>query len=112
MNGIDATTGKALSGIDHLRQSVADIVTTPIGSRVMRRDYGSRLPDLVDRPVNATWIADAYAWTAEAIAHWEPRLRLDSVTLAGLDDAGRPVLDLAGVYLPDGQPITLEGILI
>lgn len=39
MNGISATTGRPLSGIDHLRQSIRDILTTPIGSRVMRRLY-------------------------------------------------------------------------
>ena len=50
MNGINAHTGQALSGIDHLRQSIRDILTTRIGTRVMRRDYGSRLPTLVDTP--------------------------------------------------------------
>jgi hypothetical protein len=44
----DKETRKALEGIDHLKQSIIDILTTPIGSRVMRRDYGSRLFELVD----------------------------------------------------------------
>jgi Bacteriophage baseplate protein W len=47
MNGIDASTGKNISGLAHLRQSVRDILSTPIGTRVLRRDYGSRLPRLV-----------------------------------------------------------------
>ena len=51
MIGLNATNGQALSGLDHLRQSIRDILTTRIGTRVMRRDYGSRLPDLVDSPV-------------------------------------------------------------
>jgi len=38
MTGIDASTGKALGGIAHVRQSVRDILTTPLGTRVMRRD--------------------------------------------------------------------------
>ena len=42
MNGINATTGAALSGMDHLRQSIRDILTTRVGTRVMRRAYGSR----------------------------------------------------------------------
>lgn len=53
MNGMDATTGKPLSGDAHLAQSVADILTTPIGSRVMRRSYGSLIPSLIDAPINA-----------------------------------------------------------
>lgn len=48
MLGINAQTGQPLSGIDHLRQSIRDILTTRSGMRVMRRDYGSRLPALVD----------------------------------------------------------------
>ena len=55
MNGINAHTGQALSGIDHLRQSIRDILTTRIGTRVMRRDYGSRLPTLVDNPMTQGW---------------------------------------------------------
>lgn len=39
-SGMSRHTGAALDGADHLAQSVADILGTPIGSRVMRRDYG------------------------------------------------------------------------
>lgn len=112
MKGTDAMTGRGIEGLHHLRQSVSDILTTPIGSRVMRRDYGSRLFELIDRPVNAGWIADAYAYSAEALDTWEPRLKLESVVLSEINDEGRPVLALSGVYLPDGQPVTLEGIVL
>jgi hypothetical protein len=53
MNGMDATTGKALSGIAHLAQRIGDILGTPIGTRVMRRDYGSLWRELIDQPTNA-----------------------------------------------------------
>lgn len=43
MNGVNSRTGKRLSGVAHLRQSVRDILTTPVGSRVLIRDYGSEL---------------------------------------------------------------------
>ena len=48
MLGINAYTGESLSGLDHLRQSIADILSTPLNTRVMRRDYGSRIPELID----------------------------------------------------------------
>ena len=35
---MNRNTGRAVAGLEHLRQSVADILTTPVGSRVMRRD--------------------------------------------------------------------------
>lgn len=49
MLGMDRNTGKLLSGTDHIRQSIVDILTTPLGTRVMLPEYGSKLFDLVDR---------------------------------------------------------------
>ena len=109
MNGTSATTGKALGGIDHLRQSIRDILTTPLGSRVMRRDYGSRLFQLVDAPMNRSTLLDIYAATAEAIARWEPRFKVQSV-VASSAAPGSVTLDMTGEYLPDGRQITLDGI--
>jgi phage baseplate assembly protein W len=45
MIGTNATSRKPLAGIEHLRQSIRDILTTPIGSRIMRRDFGSGCSD-------------------------------------------------------------------
>ena len=75
MAGMSRTIGDALGGFDHLRQSIADILSTPLGTRVHRRDYGSRLPRLVDRPINQSLVADMVAACAEALDRWEPRLR-------------------------------------
>ena len=111
MEGINAATGKRLGGIAHLRQSIRDILTTPIGSRVMRREYGSRLFRLVDAPLNRSTLLDLYAATAEALDLWEPRIRLISVAAISTN-AGSIELDLVAEYLPDGQTITLDGIVI
>lgn len=48
--GMNRATGAAIADLDHTRQSLSDILGTPIGSRVMRRDYGSLLSDLIDQP--------------------------------------------------------------
>jgi phage baseplate assembly protein W len=109
MHGIDAKTGKRLSGLDHLRQSITDILTTPLGSRVMRREYGSRLFYLIDAPMNRGTLLELYAATAEALAKWEPRLRLEQVRAASAEP-GRVILDLTGLYVPAGRVITLDGI--
>ena len=45
-------TGVAVDDADHIRQSVRDILTTPLGSRLMRRDYGSEIFALIDQPQN------------------------------------------------------------
>lgn len=111
MDGLNATDGKRLGGMEHLRQSIRDILTTPLGSRVMRRDYGSRLFELIDAPVNRETIIDIYAATAEAIARWEPRFQTTRVVITGAQP-GRVELDLIGNYLPDGKIITIEGVVI
>lgn len=109
MRGVDALTGKSLAGIDHLRQSVRDILSTPIGSRVLRRDYGSQLFRLIDAPLNRSTVMDLYAATADALQRWEPRFKLTSVK-ASMSTPGAVVLDLSGIYLPEGRAITLDGI--
>ncbi len=109
MIGINAHTGTPLEGLGHLRQSVRDILTTPIGSRVMRRDYGSRLPELVDAPMNEATRLDLLTATVEALSTWEPRLEVLSVDTS-TDAAGVVALSMVGRYLPDGQEITIDGI--
>lgn len=109
MNGIDASTGKPLSGLAHLRQSVRDILTTPIGTRVMRRDYGSRLYRLVDAPMNDATRLDMMAATYEAIETWEPRLELDTIAVE-MPEPGGVVISVFGQYVPTGEQVALDGI--
>ncbi|EGG93498.1 hypothetical protein IMCC1989_1154 [gamma proteobacterium IMCC1989] len=111
MKGTSNTTGQELKGHAHLRQSITDILTTPIGTRVMRRDYGSRLFDLVDAPLNEETIAEVYVATVEALQKWEPRLKVLQVNVLTIDN-GHVTLDLIGEYLPDGKEIKLEGLVV
>ena len=89
MIGMDNSSGRTLSGTAHLAQSIADILSTPLGSRVMRRDYGSLLFELIDRPINGAVRMLIHAATAIAIRKWEPRLKLTRVSLSngGADGA-------------------------
>ena len=96
MLGIDRTLGLALDGNAHLAQSVGDILSTPIGTRIMRRDYGSMLFDLIDQPLNAATRLLVFAATALAIKTWEPRLRLKSVGLSGDNARGELTVDITG----------------
>jgi len=109
MLGISGETGRPIDGVDHLRQSVTDILRTPIGSRVLRRDYGSRLFELIDAPANQSSLMDFYAATVDALARWEPRMRVDKVN-ASMPEPGRLLLAVEGVYLPDGSAVRIEGI--
>jgi uncharacterized protein len=111
MLGMNRETGRPLRGLDHLKQSIRDILTTRLGTRVMRRDYGSELPALVDRPMNEELTIDLYAATAGALDRWEPRLRLEDVKIVAAQ-VGRIELSLRAIYLPDGREISVEGIII
>lgn len=96
MIGMSATTGRPLDGNAHLAQSIHDILSTPLGSRVMRRDYGSLLFDLIDRPANAALRMLLHAATAIALARWEPRLKLTRVQLSGDPAAGKLLMSIEG----------------
>ncbi len=107
MNGMDAVTGQPLAGTDHLAQSIRDILTTRVGTRVMRRDYGSDLPRLVDAPLTPATLVDMYAATAKALRRWEPRLRLTRVQAASGSRPGQVVLSLTGRVVADNQSVSL-----
>jgi phage baseplate assembly protein W len=98
MKGMNAQTGQHLDGFDHLKQSIADILRTPVGSRVMLRDYGSNIPRLVDAPMNPKTIPLIYAATAEALDKWEPRLKLQRVQVLSVGANGTITLSVEGVY--------------
>jgi phage baseplate assembly protein W len=59
---MNVNTGKAISEIAHIKQSITNILTTPIGSRIMRRDYGSRLFEKIDNPINGELVAEIYSF--------------------------------------------------
>ncbi|WP_447933073.1 GPW/gp25 family protein [Wolbachia endosymbiont of Dactylopius coccus] len=111
MRGMNASTGKELEGIEHLKQSIIDILTTPIGSRIMRRNYGSRLFELVDKPINRDFTLEIYAATAEALQKWETRFKLEKVKITEVKE-GRVTLNLEGVYLSEGKFININGVVV
>jgi len=97
MRGVNALNGKALDGLDHLKQSIRDILTTPIGTRVMRRTYGSRLFQLTDAPLNQSTLVELYSATADAIRKWEKRITVSSVRATSIT-SGKVNLELIGTY--------------
>ncbi len=109
MSGMNRNTGKRIEGEDHIRQSCFDILSTPLASRLMRRDYGSRLFELIDQPMNAGLNLLMAAATAGALRRWEPRLRLQRVQIGAPTAAGKLSIDLSGyrLDLPGGQPVNL-----
>ncbi|UVE66951.1 GPW/gp25 family protein [Burkholderia pyrrocinia] len=96
MIGMNARTGRAIAGQAHIEQSVADILFTPLGTRVMRRDYGSLLPELIDGPVNPVMRMRVMAASVMALARWESRIQVDQVDFGSTGIDGGAVLELQG----------------
>lgn len=96
MIGMNRKSGHRLEGVEHIKQSIGDILTTPIGSTLMNRDYGSLLPELIDHPTNSANTLRIMAATVMAISQWEPRVAINRVGVVLGDVAGKLYVDLEG----------------
>ena len=105
--GMNRTTGAAIDDLDHIRQSLSDILGTPIGSRVMRRDYGSLLSDLIDQPQNAALRLQIMAACYMAVLKWEPRIHLTGITF-DIGDEGRMVVEMSGKRVDTSSTFSLS----
>lgn len=108
---LNARTGRCLSGNEHLAQSVGVILSTPIGSRVMRRDFGSMLPALLSQPLNDATVLRVYAAAVTALIRWEPRISISRIRrVVSTDAPGKMALEIIGTSRV-GDPITMEVVL-
>ena len=94
--GMNATSGERMEEVEHISQSVHDILTTRIGTRCMRRYYGSIVPELIDQPTHRATQLRLMAATVMAVHRWEPRLLISKAQFF-IDQAGNGILDIDGV---------------
>lgn len=104
--GMSRETGAAVSDLDHIRQSVRDILLTPVGTRVMRRSYGSLLSALIDQPQNAALRLQIMSACYMAILQWEPRLKLTGIRYESAFDGGM-VVEITGSRTDTAQDFSL-----
>ncbi|MCL1962462.1 MAG: GPW/gp25 family protein [Desulfovibrionaceae bacterium] len=97
---MNRSTGRAIAPLEHLKQSIGDILATPIGSRVMRRAYGSQVPLLIDQPDNPITQLRVTSAAAAALMRWEPRLALTTIRVRrNPETPGRAELVIEGDFL-------------
>lgn len=101
------TTGRWIGELDHIKQSIQDILTTPIGERTARREYGSIIPDLIDQPINDALILQLYSAIYTLISKWENRISIEQITVSDLR-AGALVLDLEAIHIATGERLNLN----
>ena len=82
MIGMNRETGALMAGADHLEQSITDVLGTPLGTRLGRREYGSRIPEYLDQPNNELGRIRIIAAAALALLRQEGRVRLSRVVLS------------------------------
>lgn len=93
-SGMNATTGRSITGIEHIWHSCRDILTTLVGTRIQRREYGSFLPELIDHPHNQPNNLRLMAATVMALAKWEPRIAIRKIDIyLGAND-GETTIDM------------------
>lgn len=109
--GIDRNTGEVITGWDHVRQSLEVLISTAIGSRVERRDYGCDIEGLIDKPQNEETVVDFAIAIAEALEPrpfdngrflGEPRFQINRFTY-DLETPGVVTAAIEGVYFPNGH---------
>ncbi|WP_020414327.1 GPW/gp25 family protein [Microbulbifer sp. VTAC004] len=109
--GMDSSSGMAITELEHLRQSITDILTTPVGSRLMRRNYGAKIFHSLDAPLTRSTIVDIYSNAAEALSLWEPRFQSTEMQVVRMESSGI-TMKLSGYMVDSGEFITLENIKI
>lgn len=114
--GTDRNTGRLISGVAYLWQRLSDVISTPVGSLVGRRDFGSRMFEMLDRNVGEDFYMDAFVRLAEAINN--PANGLDDFRLSTMR-VERPAEHHVEIYLSgfllDGDsttPVDLERITL
>lgn len=111
VTGMNRHTGALISDTELLRQSIICILTTPKGSRVYRREFGSDLFKLLDSPNNEALMIDIYASIADALVRWEPRFQLQNIQ-ARTNENGQLVVSLRGVSLINGEQQAFDGLIL
>ena len=92
MTGLDAMTGRRLTGDAYLAQLLGKAYSTPAGSRVQRRELTSLIPELIDQPFNRFTRQKVFAAAAAAARQRTPWLAIKSSALSR--DAATGAFDL------------------
>ncbi len=103
--GMNRNTGLGMSDGDHVSQRVRDILMTPVGSRVMRREYGSLLSALIDMPQTPALRLQIMVACYSAIQKWEPRISLTSISFEA-GGTGELFVDITGMRTDTGASVS------
>jgi phage baseplate assembly protein W len=94
------------SGSEKLKENLIHILLTGVGERVMRRDYGGGLRQLLHDPNNEALRAIVQHQIAKSVGRWEPRVQLQDVVVT--QEGGTLMVTLHYVVRRTQQPQSLS----
>lgn len=106
MADLDRHTGAVIDNLSSAYQGVEVIFSTRLGERVMRREFGAGIAELLGRLVTPALFAAFTQLVGTAIDLWEPRFRVRRIFLTGTVDGlrqGSSSLSIEVDYRPRGH---------
>jgi phage baseplate assembly protein W len=93
---IDHTGSIALvGGPEDIDRSIAMVLSTAKGERLMRPEFGCAIWDQLFEPINANTLGLMAQGVRDAIGQWEPRVELEDVTTTpDQDGQGKVLIDI------------------
>jgi phage baseplate assembly protein W len=80
------------SGPDRVRDAIWIVLSTSLGERLMRPEFGAGLKDYVFEPNSPAIRAELASVIRGALVQWEPRIDIVDVTVQGSNDQDSQVL--------------------
>lgn len=101
--GIDARTGKVLTGVPHLVQSLEKIWRTRRGNMFMLLDFGHELRELLSEDLTPAIALLVYNEMVASAARWEPEYAITQLQFVSMTEFGSLGIRHAGIYYPEGR---------
>lgn len=101
--GINARTGKILTGPAHLAQSLGKIWQTRLDTRVMRLSFGADHRSALSEDLTPSIALLIYNDMVASAARWEPEYLIAQLQLVTLQESGKLGIRHGGIYYPEGR---------
>ena len=92
-----------VSGPEKVRQAIFTLLDTDPGERVMRPDFGCGLRRYLMAPNNPATRAGIAREITNALAVWEPRVKLADIAVTPTDDRAMVLIEIHYAHVLDGR---------
>ncbi len=93
-----------VQGPDKVKQSIGIILDTDPGERIMRPAFGCGLRRYLMKPNTVATRSLIASDVGQALAQWEPRIKVNQISVDPGDDPALVFIGIAYVHVRDGRP--------